>query len=165
MYEFNSQYIPTNKSLLIQNNDLEINNLRNIINKYITSDIYLEKIAIDEKKDLYHHFSLWMAIAHNAISAIKNILHKNIDINEVVDTVIKKQKDYGHKNIAMFAITGLVIRIHDKIARAENILTKENMENAVPGESLYDTFLDMIGYSIIALMWLEGTFMLDLENK
>ena len=165
MYDFNSQYIFANKQLFIQNNESEINNLRNIIDKYITSDIYLEKISIDEKKDLYHHFSLWMAISHNAISAIKNILHKNIDINEVVDTVIKKQKDYGHKNIAMFAITGLVIRIHDKIARAENILAKENMENAVPGESLYDTFLDMIGYSIIALMWLEGTFMLELENK
>jgi hypothetical protein len=108
---------------------------------------------------------LWIAISFNAINAIKNILSKDIDINEVIETVIKKQKDYGHNNIAMFAITGLVIRIHDKIARAENLLSKQNMENAVPGESLYDTFLDMIGYSIIALMWLEGTFMLPLEEN
>ena len=39
------------------------------------------------------------------------------------------------------------------------------MGNAVSDESIYDTFLDMIGYSIIALMWLEGTFMLPLQEN
>jgi len=143
----------------------ETENLRNIIDYYIKSDLYLGKITIDDTRDLYNHENLWLAMAFNAIRAIRNIFNIEIDINNVINTVINKQKDYGHNNIAMFAITGLVIRIHDKIARAENILQKENMENAVPGESLYDTFLDIIGYSIIALMWLEGTFMLPLGDS
>jgi len=165
MYNFYLNY-PFNKHLTcIQNNKPEIDNLRTIIDLYIKSDLYLDKVTIDDKRDLHMHQELWVAISFNAIKAIKTYFNTNIDMNHVLDTVIKKQKDYGHNNIAMFAITGLVIRIHDKIARAENILQKENMENAVPGESIQDTFLDMIGYSIIALMWLEGTFMLPLQEK
>jgi hypothetical protein len=110
---------------------------------------------------------LWYSLASNAIRATKTFYpEKPARLVEVVLTVINKQKDYGHHNIAMFGITGLVIRIHDKIARAENLLQKRHMENAVAGESLYDTFVDIIGYSIIALMWLDNTFMFKLgESK
>lgn len=146
----------------------EIENLRNIINYYIKSDLYLEKILCEESiEDTSEHRYLWSVLSSNAIKAIKKIYPNNpARLIEIVLVVINKQKDYGHTNIAMFGITGLVIRIHDKIARAENLLSKENMQNAVPNESLYDTFLDIIGYSIIATMWLDGTFMLPLgENK
>lgn len=147
----------------------EIENLRNAIDYYIKSDLYLEKI--DCNKDAVNgnrndHRYLWSILASNAIKAIKRIYpDQPARLVEVVITVINKQKDYGHHNIAMFGITGLVIRIHDKIARAENLLKKENMENAVAGESLYDTFIDIIGYSIIALMWLDNTFMFELGEK
>jgi len=165
MYNFYLTY-PFNKHLIyIQNDRPEVENLRSIINYYIKSDLYLDKVTIDDERDLQSHKELWIAMSFNAIKAIKNYFETDIDIQYVIDTVIKKQKDYGHNNIAMFAITGLVIRIHDKIARSENILQKENMENAVQGESIYDTFLDIIGYSIIALMWLDGTFMLPLKEN
>ena len=152
----------------------EIQNLREIIDYYIKTDLYLQKIKSNvdniDKEDFtprkIEHRFLWCAMAVNAINAINKIYpDSKIKMLDVVLTVIRKQKDYGHHNIAMFGITGLVIRIHDKIARAENLLTKQNMENAVPGESLYDTFLDIIGYSIIALMWLDNTFMLKLEES
>ena len=152
----------------------ETTNLREIIDYYIKTDLYLQKIKsnIDNinKEDFTNtraeHKFLWHAMAVNAINAASKIYpDSKIKMLDVVLTVIRKQKDYGHHNIAMFGITGLVIRIHDKIARAENILSKENMQNAVPGESLYDTFLDIVGYSIIALMWLDNTFMLQLEEK
>jgi hypothetical protein len=152
----------------------EIENLREIINYYIKSDLYLQKIKSNPEnigKDNLHskkteHAFLWSAMAVNAINAAARMYpNSKINMVDVVLTVIRKQKDYGHHNIAMFGITGLVIRIHDKIARAENILSKDNLENAVPGESLYDTFLDIVGYSIIALMWLNNTFMLNLEEK
>ena len=147
----------------------ETENLRNIIDYYIKSDLYLEKIhctkdATDGSRD--EHVYLWSVFASNAIKALKKYYpEKPARLVEVVITVINKQKDYGHHNIAMFGITGLVIRLHDKIARAENLLKKENMENAVAGESLYDTFIDIIGYSIIAMMWLDNTFMLELGEK
>lgn len=147
----------------------ETENLRNIIDYYIKSDLYLEKI--DCRSDATNgsrndHIYLWSVFASNAIKALKRYYpEKPARLVEVVITVINKQKDYGHHNIAMFGITGLVIRLHDKIARAENLLKKENMENAVAGESLYDTFIDIIGYSIIAMMWLDNTFMLELGEK
>lgn len=164
MYNFYLTY-PFNKHLVyIQNDRSNIENLRSVIDYYIKSDLYLDKVEINDSRNLESHRELWIAMSFNAINAIKNYFKIDINIKDVIDTIIKKQKDYGHNNIAMFAITGLVIRIHDKIARAENILKKENMENAVPGESLQDTFLDIIGYSAIALMWLDGTFMLPLEK-
>jgi len=156
------------KPYLVPSNP-EITNLRNIIADYISSDLYLQKVDCLEGRsngDRSEHKLMWYAFASNAIRAIKVLYPKNsARMIEVVITVINKQKDYGHHNIAMFGITGLVIRIHDKIARAENILQKENMQNAVPGESLYDTFLDIIGYSIIAIMWLNNTFMYELGEK
>lgn len=147
----------------------EIQNLRKVISDYISSDLYLQKVhCLDGYKDgdRSEHKLMWYAFASNAIRALKNFYPKKpARMVEVVITVINKQKDYGHHNIAMFGITGLVIRIHDKIARAENLLQKENMQNAVAGESLYDTFLDIIGYSIIAIMWLNNTFMYELGEK
>lgn len=156
------------KPYLILSNP-EIVNLRNIIAEYISSDLYLQKIDCSKESksgDRSEHKLMWYAFASNAIRALKNFYPKKpARMVEVVLTVINKQKDYGHHNIAMFGITGLVIRIHDKIARAENLLQKENMQNAVAGESLYDTFLDIIGYSIIAIMWLNNTFMYELGEK
>lgn len=156
----------------LDNSKSEIKNLRDIIDYYIQSDLYREKIKsnieniIKNNTKYTEHEFLWCAMATNAIKASSKFFpDQSINMVDIINTVIKKQKDYGHHNIAMFGITGLVIRIHDKIARAENIMAKQNMENAVSGESLYDTFVDIVGYSIIALMWLNNTFMLDLENK
>jgi hypothetical protein len=155
----------------------EINNLRNAINYYIKSDLYLQKIECYSKNikeirpcdvadDLDEHKYLWCVMASNAIKAIETFFPKQkIQILDILLIVINKQKDYGHNNVAMFGITGLVIRLHDKIARAENLLNNREMKNSVPGESLYDTFLDMIGYSIIAMMWLNNTFMYELGDS
>lgn len=148
--------------------ETEIVNLRNAINYYIKSDLYLGKILCDDndKQDREEHKYLWSIITSNAIKAINNYYpNQKARLLDVLLVVINKQKDYGHHNVAMFGITGLVIRLHDKIARAENLIQKPHMENAVAGESLHDTFLDMIGYSIIATMWLNNTFMYELGEK
>lgn len=146
----------------------EITNLRNAIDYYIKSDLYLEKIecSIENRKDRDEHKYLWCVIASNAIKGIGTLFpEQKIQMLDVLLVVINKQKDYGHNNVAMFGITGLVIRLHDKIARAENLMDNRKMKNAVQGESLYDTFLDIIGYSIIALMWLNNTFMYELGDS
>jgi hypothetical protein len=159
MHDFYLNY-PFKKHLdYLDNNISNIENLRLIINYYIKSDLYIDK------KNIPQHKELWIAVSFNAIEGIKNYFKEKINIQYITDTLIKKQKDYGHNNIAMFGITGLVIRVHDKIARAENILGKKDMVNAVSEESLQDTFVDMIGYSTIAMMWLEETFMLPLEDN
>jgi hypothetical protein len=52
--------------------------------------------------------------------------------------------------------------VHDKIARLENLISKEVDPN---NESIYDTVMDIIGYSAIGIMWERNEFMLDLEIK
>ena len=146
----------------------EVSNLRNAVNYYIKSDLYLEKIECGKQghEDRDEHKYLWAIFASNAIRAIEHYFPgQRVKMLDVLLVVINKQKDYGHHNVAMFGITGLVIRLHDKIARAENLIDKRDMENSVPGESIYDTFLDIIGYSIIASMWLNNTFMYELEEN
>ena len=82
-----------------------------------------------------------------------------IGYKEITDILIRKQKDYGPKNIMMFGLTGIIVRMYDKIARLENLTQKAegNIRNAtnnnsVNGETLIDTLIDIIGYSTIGLM-------------
>jgi hypothetical protein len=70
--------------------------------------------------------------------------------------LIKKQKDYGPKNISDAPggpINGLRVRMYDKLARINNLYeTGATPEN----ESLRDSFMDIANYGIIALMVLDG---------
>lgn len=82
------------------------------------------------------------------------------DHGHVLDIVVRKQRDYGHENIARFGRLGLLVRVHDKIARLENLLGTGSIPNH---ESIEDNVIDVIGYSIVAAMWEEGTFLLALQ--
>lgn len=76
-------------------------------------------------------------------------------------TVCSKQNDYGPNNILRFGQSGIIIRVHDKVARLENLLsTGRDASN----ESVADTYMDIIGYSVIALMLLDDTFLLPLGD-
>ena len=59
-----------------------------------------------------------------------------------------------------FGRLGLLVRVHDKIARLENLLGTGSIPNH---ESIEDNVIDVIGYSIVAAMWEEGTFLLALQ--
>lgn len=101
-----------------------------------------------------------MAFEALAVSAIADLREREIwDTGEVVNILAGKQHDYGHKNINKFGLYGVVVRMSDKIERLDN-LTKKNKKAA--HESTNDTLLDIVGYSVIALMLLDGTFDLDL---
>ena len=79
--------------------------------------------------------------------------------DSVTEVLIRKQRDYGHKNIQRFGRTGLMIRCHDKIARLENLCGVDFEPN---NESIDDTLLDVVGYSAIGIMWENQTFLLPL---
>jgi len=81
--------------------------------------------------------------------------------SEVTTILINKQRDYGPENIARFGIKGLIVRLHDKVARLENLLSSGRVASNEPIE---DTFLDIVGYSAIALMWLDDQFLQPLRN-
>ena len=83
---------------------------------------------------------------------------------EIAQVVINKQHDYGHDNILAFREKGLVVRLWDKVARLKNLMWKNDYEPK--NESVVDTFIDIAGYGIIAVMLSKGNFTAELqENK
>lgn len=83
---------------------------------------------------------------------------------EVADLVIRKQKDYGPKNILNSVVEpeiGIAVRLTDKLARLVNLKAAgKDPQN----ESLRDTADDIIGYGLVLKMVLDGTFTLPLEK-
>ena len=81
---------------------------------------------------------------------------------EMYEMFAAKHMDYGLNNIALggdilnnkedkkFSLTGLAIRLTDKISRLKNLLT--NGKNYVKGEGMEDTFIDIANYGIIGLL-------------
>lgn len=103
--------------------------------------------------------SLWNFIGRHALMILRSQGYFPTK-QSIVSTLISKQKDYGPENIARFGNIGLLIRMHDKIARLENILAKTENNfntainiNSVSNETIIDTLIDIIGYSAIAIMW------------
>jgi hypothetical protein len=82
------------------------------------------------------------------------------DVWNVLDAagnlLIAKHHDYGPLNIARSPggpINGLRVRMWDKVARINNLVDN----NVAPtNESLRDSFVDLLNYSAIALMVLDG---------
>jgi len=101
----------------------------------------------------------WANIGANAAElAAKN--ETPLQPSEILATLIRKQADYGPENIRRFGRQGLLIRTHDKIARLENLTSAER---SPANESIQDTYVDIIGYSAIGIMWEDGNFMLPFE--
>ncbi len=77
-------------------------------------------------------------------------------ITELSDLLLSKHRDYGPKNISDAPggpINGLRVRMHDKLARINNLTDS----GADPEhESLEDSFKDMANYAIIGLLVLRG---------
>lgn len=76
--------------------------------------------------------------------------------NELEELLLSKHKDYGPKNIADApggAVNGLRVRMHDKLARINNLVDSgKDPEH----ESLEDSFKDMANYAVIGLLVLRG---------
>lgn len=74
---------------------------------------------------------------------------------ELGDLLIRKHQDYGPKNISDApggAINGLLVRMHDKMARLKNLHYNNKSANY---ESIEDTYKDLANYAVIALMVLR----------
>ena len=75
---------------------------------------------------------------------------------EALAVLVKKQKDYGPKNISSAPggpLNGLRVRMHDKLSRINHLLDNgADPEN----EALIDSFLDMMNYAAIGQMVLQG---------
>ncbi len=74
----------------------------------------------------------------------------------------RKMMDYGLQNIALgsnldtqedidLSLTGIWLRINDKINRLKNLLKRKG-KNYVTGETMIDSFLDIANYGVIAML-------------
>lgn len=79
--------------------------------------------------------------------------------DEAEDILIGRQKDYGPGNINdgyPTPLIALVTRMNDKLERIKHILSHEG--EAVYGERLRDSWLDLANYSLIGVMVQDGTW-------
>lgn len=75
--------------------------------------------------------------------------------DELMSVLLKKHRDYGPRNIADAPggpLNGLRVRIHDKVARINNLVDNNSKPQY---ESLEDSFKDLANYAIIALLVLR----------
>ena len=124
------------------------------------STSYFRDTTFDSTETRTNVHALWREVGSKAIKwGQSNTIHITPDV--LVSTLIRKQRDYGHQNIAKYGRQGLIIRVHDKLARLEN-LTKSGTIASAQNEPVSDTVLDIAGYSAIGMMWEHDLFLLPL---
>lgn len=82
----------------------------------------------------------------------------HVVFSEAEELLLQKHHDYGPKNISQSPggpLNGLRVRMWDKMARINNLLDS-GVEPQ--NESLRDSYLDLLCYSAIALMVLDGNW-------
>ena len=97
------------------------------------------------------------------IMTIDAALAKGLEI-ESADSLLpllrSKMEDYGYENIQRFGLDGILVRMHDKIARLQNLLGKSEVNN----ESVEDNYKDLLGYSIIGWIFMNDLWRLPLKE-
>ncbi len=76
-------------------------------------------------------------------------------LQEMLQTFIKKNKDYGKGNILDTGEIGILFRINDKVRRLQNLITKDKTPE---NESLEETWRDIAVYAAIAIILRRGQF-------
>ena len=77
------------------------------------------------------------------------------ELEKMLVTFIKKNKDYGKGNILDNGELGIIFRINDKVRRIQNLLMKGDCPE---NESLEDNWQDIAVYGVIALLLRDGRF-------
>ena len=71
---------------------------------------------------------------------------------EIASLLDRKRADYGAENIKKFGSQGVLVRVSDKVERLINLSKREGTPNF---ESVEDTWKDIAGYAILALIELR----------
>ena len=66
----------------------------------------------------------------------------------------RKNKAYGDKNLTRFGMTGIIVRMTDKMERLINMVTNNHIDE----ETVFETAGDMANYSVILQQMATGTF-------
>lgn len=139
-------------TLIIRSKDASASPLRKGLDEFI-ENLY-DRPAGREKA--IAHFS---NIAADALE-IAHLRGIDLTVDEIHRTLVRKQRDYGPENIRRFGRQGLMVRLHDKVARLENL---DGDGRQPENESIRDTFMDIVGYCAIGMMWERNEFLLPLK--
>lgn len=74
---------------------------------------------------------------------------------ELLETFLKKHRDYGKGNILEIEELGIAFREAEKVSRLKNLLSKTDDP---ANESIDDTWTDIAVYAVIALLYRRGWF-------
>ena len=102
--------------------------------------------------------TLYVRLAERTIALLRKYNHW--DSGEMISLMCRKHHDYGNEGMARFGVYGCTMRIYDKAARYKNLYERD-----AAFESTHDTLVDIVGYCVIALMILDGTFELELGEQ
>ena len=89
-------------------------------------DYLIDEIGPESKKEISGNVAAeyWAILGRTAaVVAEKKEIFKEIDaelaghVDRIAEILVRKQRDYGHHNIARFGRAGLLVRMHDKVAR------------------------------------------------
>lgn len=122
----------------------DMESFRDVISDIVENDIKTHNLEL-----------LYARLAQDTIALLREM--ETWDTGHMIWTLCNKQHDYGHGNIMRFGIYGVTVRLSDKVERYKNLAGRE-----AKNESTHDTLLDIVGYCVIALMLLDGTFELEL---
>lgn len=114
------------------------------INEYMTKyKEMLEQKEIDEDRLFY----LLIDIVNVALEEYRLLRSSYLaDPYEVlIDTLVRKNKDYGNASIKNGGNVGNYVRMTDKFSRLKNLSGKKEINY----ESISDTWLDLAGYAVI----------------
>lgn len=159
----------------------EVSLLNSIIDNYIELDLInldpakiTASISEDELKRCIQAHQIMVYL----ISLCARRLHDKLHYDEVykkeikdfptplwiAQTVARKQSNYGTSNISKFGLYGLILRIHDKIGRIDNLL-KFQKNSSIDNETIFDTLVDLVGYSILLNLWINNWFLLPMVDN
>lgn len=86
-----------------------------------------------------------------------------IVLQELLETFLRKHRDYGKGNILEIEELGIVFRESEKVSRLKNLLMKDGDP---ANESIDDTWTDIAVYAVIALLYRRGWFQnLDVADQ
>lgn len=135
--------------------------IRDYLN-FIIDRLIIENEKKPSKEQVFEYWKNFGFICFE-VAILMGIFTKSRELHrdEIIDILIKKQRDYGHDNIARFGRVGITIRLHDKVARLENLTSHGTSPQ---NESVVDNFIDLAGYAAIGVMWEKDWYMKEVTK-
>jgi hypothetical protein len=98
------------------------------------------------------NYNLNLELEETSITNKERVSQMQSIQSEGLELFKRKNQDYGDA-FAKYGVVGVLVRMGDKIARAQSISTKS--VSLVDTESLRDTLIDLHNYSAMAIMLLD----------